>query len=78
MPHITPNLWFDGNALEAAEFYCSIFPNSKITTVTHHTVEAPAGRRVDPTSSFTRMVKRYPCRKARRVSRLCGPARGSS
>lgn len=23
-------LWFDGNAQEAAAFYCSIFPNSKI------------------------------------------------
>jgi len=43
MPHITPNLWFDGNALEAAEFYCSIFPNSKITTVTRHSIDAPVG-----------------------------------
>lgn len=25
-------LWFDGNAKEAAEFYCSVFPNSKITS----------------------------------------------
>ncbi len=23
--------WFDGNAKEAADFYCSIFPESKIT-----------------------------------------------
>jgi len=27
---IYPCLWFDGNAREAAEFYCSIFPDSKI------------------------------------------------
>lgn len=27
---ITPNLWFDGNAREAAEFYVSIFPNSHV------------------------------------------------
>ena len=27
---ITPNLWFDGNALEAAEYYVSVFPNSSI------------------------------------------------
>ncbi len=27
---ITPFLWFDGRAEEAAKFYCSIFPNSKI------------------------------------------------
>ncbi|MBA3679289.1 VOC family protein [Candidatus Saccharibacteria bacterium] len=27
---ITPNLWFDGNAKEAVDFYISIFPGSKI------------------------------------------------
>ncbi len=37
MPKITPNLWFDTEALEAAEFYCSIFPNSEVTAVLHHT-----------------------------------------
>ncbi len=26
---ITPFLWFDKNAEEAVEFYCSIFPNSR-------------------------------------------------
>lgn len=31
---IYPCLWFDGNAKEAAEFYCSIFKNSKITADT--------------------------------------------
>ena len=25
-----PCLWFDGRAKEAAEFYCTIFPDSKI------------------------------------------------
>jgi len=30
MPKITPFLWFDGRAEEAAEFYTSIFKNSKI------------------------------------------------
>ncbi len=29
-----PCLWFNGNAKEAAEFYCRIFPNSTITTDT--------------------------------------------
>ena len=41
MPRITPNLWFDGQAEEAAEFYCSIFPNSKVTAVTHYTEGSP-------------------------------------
>jgi predicted 3-demethylubiquinone-9 3-methyltransferase (glyoxalase superfamily) len=27
---IYPCLWFDGQALPAAEFYCSIYPNSKV------------------------------------------------
>jgi predicted 3-demethylubiquinone-9 3-methyltransferase (glyoxalase superfamily) len=31
---ITPHLWFDKEAGEAAEFYCSVFPNSKITNRT--------------------------------------------
>ena len=36
MPRLTPNLWFDTTALEAAEFYVSIFPNSRINHVTHY------------------------------------------
>jgi predicted 3-demethylubiquinone-9 3-methyltransferase (glyoxalase superfamily) len=31
---IYPCLWFDGQALAAAEFYCSVFKNSRITTKT--------------------------------------------
>lgn len=31
MPNITPFLWFDKQAAEAARFYVDIFPNSKIT-----------------------------------------------
>ena len=30
---ITPNLWFDTQAEEAAEYYCSIFPDSRIVDV---------------------------------------------
>jgi predicted 3-demethylubiquinone-9 3-methyltransferase (glyoxalase superfamily) len=36
MPRLTPNLWFDTNGKEAAEFYCSVFPNSGIKNVTHY------------------------------------------
>lgn len=36
MPRITPNLWFDTQGLEAAEFYVSVFPNSEITNITHY------------------------------------------
>jgi predicted 3-demethylubiquinone-9 3-methyltransferase (glyoxalase superfamily) len=38
---ITPNLWFDTEAEEAAEFYCSVFSNSRIVNVTHYTEGAP-------------------------------------
>jgi predicted 3-demethylubiquinone-9 3-methyltransferase (glyoxalase superfamily) len=34
MQKITPFLWFDGQAEEAANFYTSIFANSKVTSVT--------------------------------------------
>ena len=34
MPMTIPCLWFDGQAEEAAELYTSLFPNSKILSVT--------------------------------------------
>src|SRR5438270_8668748 len=34
MHRITPHLWFDQEAKEAAGFYASLFPSSKITHVT--------------------------------------------
>lgn len=36
MPQITTFLTFDNQAEEAARFYTSIFPNSRITQVTHY------------------------------------------
>jgi len=33
---ITPNLWFDTEAQEAALFYLSVFKNSRIVSVTHY------------------------------------------
>jgi predicted 3-demethylubiquinone-9 3-methyltransferase (glyoxalase superfamily) len=41
MPQITPNLWFDTESEEAAEFYVSVFPNSKVTNVTHYNEAGP-------------------------------------
>ena len=41
MPKITPNLWFDTNGQEAAEFYVSIFPNSKIANVSYYGESGP-------------------------------------
>jgi predicted 3-demethylubiquinone-9 3-methyltransferase (glyoxalase superfamily) len=33
---ITPHLWFEDNAEEAARFYTSVFKNSKVTDITHY------------------------------------------
>jgi predicted 3-demethylubiquinone-9 3-methyltransferase (glyoxalase superfamily) len=41
MPRITPNLWFDTEAEEAAVFYTSVFKNSRIVYVTHYTDAGP-------------------------------------
>lgn len=34
MQKITPHLWFDKEAREAAEFYTSLFPDSQVTNIT--------------------------------------------
>jgi len=41
MSAITPNLWFDGIALEAAEYYVGLFPNSRVTDVSRMGAEGP-------------------------------------
>lgn len=41
MPTITPNLWFDSNGQEAAEFYVSVFPNSRVTQMSYYAEGAP-------------------------------------
>lgn len=42
MSRITPHLWFDKEAVEAAEFYTTAFPGSKITNVSRIT-DTPSG-----------------------------------
>ncbi len=37
---VTPYLWFDRNALEAAEFYVATFPGSSIDSVSHYLDDA--------------------------------------
>jgi predicted 3-demethylubiquinone-9 3-methyltransferase (glyoxalase superfamily) len=38
---ITPNLWFDTEAEEAANYYISVFKNSRIVNVSHYTEAGP-------------------------------------
>jgi predicted 3-demethylubiquinone-9 3-methyltransferase (glyoxalase superfamily) len=41
MPAIVPNLWFDTEALEAAEFYCSVFKNSSVGDIARYPENSP-------------------------------------
>src|SRR5436189_3472005 len=45
MQKVTPFLWFDNQAEEAAKFYVSVFKNSKIKAMTHYTGEEPSGQK---------------------------------
>jgi predicted 3-demethylubiquinone-9 3-methyltransferase (glyoxalase superfamily) len=43
MKKIVPNLWFNGNAREAVDFYISVFPNSKIISSNNYPNSAEEG-----------------------------------
>src|SRR5688500_10986793 len=40
---IVPHLWFVDNAVEAAEFYVSLFPDSRVHSVTPVPADTPSG-----------------------------------
>ena len=40
---ITPFLWFDGQAEQAADFYVSLFPDSRVDRVTRSPADTPCG-----------------------------------
>jgi len=40
---ITPHLWYTKDAIEAAKFYASIFPDSRVDRVTKMQAESPSG-----------------------------------
>ena len=44
MSKISPCLWFDGEAEEAANFYVSLLPDSRIEKVQKNLVDGPAGK----------------------------------
>ena len=57
MQKITPFLWFNDNAEEAAEFYMSVFPHSKLIDVTRYNEAGPEGlgdRRHDKAGALSR------------------------
>lgn len=43
MQKITPNLWYDGDAKEAVDFYLSIFPEGKIVSTSNYPNSAEEG-----------------------------------
>ena len=43
MAKITPCLWFDGNAEEAAEFYVTLLPDSHVDNVWRSPADTPSG-----------------------------------
>lgn len=53
MPKITPFLWFDTQAEEAANFYVSIFPNSKINAISRYSDAGPGPKGSVMTIGFT-------------------------
>lgn len=40
-PKISPSLWFDTEAEDAARFYVSVFENSRVVKVSHYTQAGP-------------------------------------
>ncbi len=44
MSKISPCLWFDGEAEQAANFYVSLLPGSKIEHIQKNSVDSPAGK----------------------------------
>ena len=47
MSKITPNLWFDGQAEEAAAFYTSLFPEGRIDKIVRAPADNPSTREGD-------------------------------
>lgn len=44
MIHLGHCLWFDDQAQEAAEFYCSIVPNSRVLQVSRYAADTPSDK----------------------------------
>jgi predicted 3-demethylubiquinone-9 3-methyltransferase (glyoxalase superfamily) len=59
MPNLTPYLWFDTEGEEAAEFYTSVFPNSRILEITRYGSAGPRPEGTVMTVSFELDGKRF-------------------
>jgi predicted 3-demethylubiquinone-9 3-methyltransferase (glyoxalase superfamily) len=43
MSKITPTLWFNGGVEEAAEFYVSLLPDSRVESINRSPIDTPSG-----------------------------------
>jgi predicted 3-demethylubiquinone-9 3-methyltransferase (glyoxalase superfamily) len=59
MQKITPFLWFDNNAEEAAKFYVSVFKKGKIRSVSRYSEGAPAPAGTVMTVEFDLFGQRF-------------------
>ncbi|MEZ5935416.1 MAG: VOC family protein [Alphaproteobacteria bacterium] len=60
MSTITPCLWFDGKAEEAAEFYTSLLPDSRVDRIHRAAADYPSGKEGDVlTVEFTLMGRPF-------------------
>lgn len=60
MSTITPCLWFDGTAEEAAHFYASLLPDSRVDSILHAPGDYPSGKAGDVlTVEFTLMGRPF-------------------
>ena len=53
MKKISPCLWFDDEAEEAAKFYVSVFPNSKIKHVEKYLTDTPSNKKIGSVMTVT-------------------------
>jgi predicted 3-demethylubiquinone-9 3-methyltransferase (glyoxalase superfamily) len=67
---IAPFLWFDKEAAEAAAFYTSVFPDSKVLTTTHYT---SAGQEVHNQTPGSVMTVEFELNGQRFVALNAGP-----
>jgi predicted 3-demethylubiquinone-9 3-methyltransferase (glyoxalase superfamily) len=60
MSKIAPCLWFDGQAEEAANFYVSLLPNSRVDAIHKAPADFPSGKKGDVlTVEFTLVGSKY-------------------
>jgi predicted 3-demethylubiquinone-9 3-methyltransferase (glyoxalase superfamily) len=90
MQKITPYLWFDTEGEDAARFYTSVFPNSRIVEITRYGSAGPRpegsvmtvgfeldGQKFVALNGGPEFNGSHPCRSSRSRARpgLCGGAR---